>query len=112
MQEIILKKNLVGISNQYYHLVIFVRTLSLSYQSKLSVRPMKDKPAAQAAGQTIPDATPPVGKIYLFSKIVVTFELIIQLKCPSRFRIFKKNVNKVCFMTGSTIFKCLGVTAR
>ena len=32
------------------------------------------KPAAQAAGQTLPNATPPVGKIHQFSKIAVTFE--------------------------------------
>ena len=31
-----------------------------------------NKPAAQAAGQTFPDATPPVGKIHPFSKIAVT----------------------------------------
>ena len=30
------------------------------------------KPAEQAAGQTLPDATPPVGKIRPFSKIAVT----------------------------------------
>ena len=33
----------------------------------------KNKPAAQAAGQTLPDATPPVGKIHPFSKIALTF---------------------------------------
>ena len=36
----------------------------------------KNEPAAQAAGQTLPDATPPVGKIHPFSKIAVTFEPI------------------------------------
>ena len=36
----------------------------------------KNKPAAQATEQTLPDATPPVGKIQLFSKIAVTFEPI------------------------------------
>ena len=35
-----------------------------------------NKPAAQAAGQTLPNATPPVGKIHPFSKIAVTFEPI------------------------------------
>ena len=34
------------------------------------------KPAAQAAGQTLPDATRPLGKIKPFSKIGVTFEPI------------------------------------
>ena len=29
----------------------------------------RNKPAAQAAGQTLPDATHPVGKIHPFSKI-------------------------------------------
>jgi hypothetical protein len=40
-----------------------------------------------AAGQTLPHATPPVGKIHPFSKIAVTFEPIQQFKCPPRFRI-------------------------
>ena len=35
---------------------------------------LRNKPAAQAAGQTLPDATPPVGKIHPFSKIAVTYE--------------------------------------
>ena len=35
-----------------------------------------NKPAAQAAGQTLPDATPPVGKIHPFSKNAGTFEPI------------------------------------
>ena len=36
----------------------------------------ENKPVAQAAGQTLHDATPPVGKIHPFSKITVTFEPI------------------------------------
>ena len=36
----------------------------------------ENKPAAQAAGQTLPDVTPPVGKIHPFRKIPVTFEPI------------------------------------
>ena len=36
----------------------------------------ENKPAAQATGQTLPDAAPPVGKINQFSKIAVTFEPI------------------------------------
>ena len=35
-----------------------------------------NKPAAQAAGQTLPDATPPVGKMHPFSQIAVTLEPI------------------------------------
>ena len=31
-------------------------------------------PAVQAAGQTLPDATPHLGKIPLFTKIAVTFD--------------------------------------
>ena len=37
----------------------------------------KYQPTAQAAGQTLPDATPPVGKIHPF-------------RCPSRFKISDK----------------------
>ena len=51
---------------------------------------LRNKPAAQAAGQTLPDATPPVGKINPFSKIAVTIEPIQQFRCPSRFRISDK----------------------
>ena len=36
---------------------------------------MKTQPAAPAAGQTLPDATPPVGKIHPFNKITGTFDL-------------------------------------
>ena len=52
----------------------------------------KNKPAAQTAGQTLPDATPPVGKIHQFSKIAVTFEPIQPFTCTSRFRISKKKM--------------------
>ena len=48
--------------------------------------PATNKPAAQDEGQTLPDATPPVGKIHPFSKIAVTFKPIQRFKCPSRFR--------------------------
>ena len=50
----------------------------------------RNKLAAKAAGLTLPDATPPVGKIYPFSKINVTFEPIQRFRCPSRFRTFDK----------------------
>ena len=33
---------------------------------------------------------PPLGKIHPFIKIVVTLEPVMQFKCPSRLRIFKK----------------------
>ena len=38
-----------------------------------------------------PAATPPVGKVHSFSKIVVTCEPIQQYICPSRFKISEKN---------------------
>ena len=37
--------------------------------------------------QTLPDATPPTGKIHPFCKIAVIFEPVMQLGCTSRFRI-------------------------
>ena len=49
-----------------------------------------NKPAAQAAGKTFPDAAPPIGKIRPFSKIAVTFEPIQRFKYPLRFRISEK----------------------
>ena len=70
-----------------------------------------NKPAVQAVGQTLPDASPPVGKTHPFSEIVVTVDSIKQFRCPSSFRISKKNVNIVSFMTGSTILNRLGVMA-
>ena len=51
---------------------------------------MKNKPAAQAAGQTLLDEIPPVGKFHPFSKIAVNFEPIQRFRCPSRFRISGK----------------------
>ena len=36
----------------------------------------ENKPAGQSAGQTLPNATPPVGKIHPFSRIAVSFEPI------------------------------------
>ena len=46
----------------------------------------QNKPAAQAADQTLPEATPPIGKIDTFTKMVVTFEPTLQFSCPSGFR--------------------------
>ena len=37
--------------------------------------------------QTLPNATPPLGKISLFTKIAVTFEPTKRFRCPSRFRV-------------------------
>ena len=48
----------------------------------------ENKPAEQAAGLTLPDATPPVGKNHPFRKIAVTFEPIQRFRCPSRFKFF------------------------
>ena len=64
-------------------------------------------PAAQTAGQTLPDETSPVGKIHPFSKIALTFGTNIAIQDLE----LLKNVNIVCFMTGITIFNGLGVTA-
>ena len=61
--------------------------------------------------QTIPDEAPPVGQIHPFSKIAVTFRPIQRFWCPSGFRMSEKNVNIVCFLTGSTILNRLGMTA-
>ena len=59
-------------------------------RSKILLSALKIMPGAEAAEQTFPDATPPVGKIHPFSNIVVTFEPIQQFRCPSRFRISGK----------------------
>ena len=64
----------------------------------------------QAAGQTLPDATPPVGKMHPFIKIVVTF-VPIQLFRRLQDLESLKNVNIVCFMTESTIFNRTGMMA-
>ena len=48
------------------------------------------KPAAQAAGQTLPYATPPIGKIHPFRKIIITLEPIQRYKCPTRIRFSEK----------------------
>ena len=42
--------------------------------------------ASRPGLQTLPDEAPPVSKIYLFSKIAVTFEPIQRFGCPSGFR--------------------------
>ena len=51
---------------------------------------IKNMPAAQAVGHTLPDATPPLGKIHPFIKIAATFEQIEQFRFPSRFIISGK----------------------
>ena len=38
--------------------------------------------------QTLPDATPPIGKIHPFSKMAVTFEPLMGFGCPSVLRNF------------------------
>ena len=58
-----------------------------------------NKPAAQAAAQapaqTLPDATPPVGKICPFRKIAILLNQYSNLDL---------DVNIVCFMSENTIF--------
>ena len=55
----------------------------------VNAKAVLNKSAAQAAGQTPTEATPPVGKIHPFSKIAVTFEPVQRFICPSRFRFFE-----------------------
>ena len=59
----------------------------------------------KSAAQTLPNEAPPVGKIHPFSSNFWDNTAILM-----PFRIWK-NVNTVCFMTGSTIFNHLGLTA-
>ena len=47
--------------------------------------------------QTLTYASPPIGKIYQFRKINVSFEPIMQFGCPFQ------------FMTKRTISNCMGV---
>ena len=44
--------------------------------------------------QTLPNATPPIGKIYPFSKMAVIFEPVMQFSCPSGFKKFFITINK------------------
>ena len=44
--------------------------------------------------QTLPDATPPIGKFHPSIKITVTFEPLMQFRFPSRFRIFETCVTQ------------------
>ena len=71
----------------------------------------ENKPAVQAAGQTLPDATSIVGKILPFSKNAVTFEPIQRLDASWDLESLKKGKYSFFLMTGSTIFNCLTVTA-
>ena len=73
--------------------------------------PIKTSLLRRLQAQTLPDATPPLGKIPQFTKIAVTFDLMKQFRCPLRFRISKKNLNIVYFMTESTIFNHWGVAS-
>ena len=68
----------------------------------------RNKPAAQAVGQTLLNATPPVGKIHPFSKIAVTFEPIQQFRWPS---IFRKKIPYSLFYDWKHHFNRFGVTA-
>ena len=61
--------------------------------------------------QTLPDATPPVGKIHQFSKIAVTLEPIQRLGALQDLECLKKGQYSFFFMNGSTILNRLGVTA-
>ena len=50
--------------------------------NKKNVFLLINKSGAQAAGQTLPDATPPLVEISLFTKIAVTFDPIKRFGCP------------------------------
>ena len=45
----------------------------IEIQTEKVINVEDNKPAAQAAGQTLPNAPPPVGKIHPFRKITVTY---------------------------------------
>ena len=62
----------------------------LTYKCQGNGFPCFNKPAAQAAGQTLPDATPMLGKIPPFTKIAVTCGTIKRFKYPLRFRLSVK----------------------
>ena len=63
---------------------MFYKLLCFSFSHKITKAGVKrNKPAAQAAEQTLPYAAPPVGIIHPFSKIAVTFEPILQFRCSS-----------------------------
>ena len=51
---------------------------------------LTNKPAAKAAGQTLPDATPQVGKIQPFSNIALTFQSIQFLDAIQEIESLKK----------------------
>ena len=53
--------------------------------------------------QTLPDATPPIGKTHPFSKIAITFEPVMRLGALGDLE-SPKNCNIVYFMTKSPIF--------
>ena len=55
--------------------------------SKTKLCLVKTSPLRRLHAQTLPDATPPLGKIEPFTKITVTFEPMKQFRCPTRFRI-------------------------
>ena len=44
----------------------------------------RNKPASGCA-QTLPDATPPIDKIHIFSKIAITFEQMMRFRYPLKF---------------------------
>ena len=58
-------------------MVIFYKNRSKSFIKNLLRR---------LQSQTLPDATPPIGKIHPFSRVTLTFEPMIQISYPLRFR--------------------------
>ena len=77
-----------------------------------------NKPAAQAAGQTLPAEALPIGKIHPFSKSAVTLEPRMGFWFPSEFRKFLitmtlsiSNWKKLELETGRAISNRLDVAA-
>ena len=54
------------------------------YTSQIIVCHLQTSVLRRLQKQTLPDATPPLGKVSLFTKIAVTFKPMKQLRCPWR----------------------------
>ena len=77
------------LSIKYYNFLFKERKKLTKVECSMKVC-KSNKPVTQAAGQTLHDATPPVGEILPISKIAVTIEPIQRSICSSRFRISEK----------------------
>ena len=67
--------NVLSLLNASVHLPkIFSLNKCFRNITTTTSEPVKNEPAAPAAGQTLPAEAPPTGKIDPFSKMAVTFE--------------------------------------